>query len=374
MSGRPDIPYVNLAAQYGPIQEEVFDAVRRVLEHGQFILGPEVTELEDRLATMLDVDHVIAVGSGTDAISLALLAHGVGAGDEVVTVSHSFVATATAIVHSGATPVFVDICDETMTMDPACIEPVLTSRTKAVLPVHLNGHPCDLSGISALCDAKDLILIEDCAQAIGARSRGRPVGSTHTGCFSLHPLKILSAAGDGGFITTCSGELAGRLRRSRNHGLVDRDHCDSVGYNSRLDTIQAAIVLAKLRHLDGVFATRQAHAEAFRDNLGTLLRMPPVEQPGERSVWSAFVVRHPQRDALLERLHAVGVDAKVHYPVPIHLQPAFRGCRSSSLDVTDRVVREILSLPISMEMTSDMRDESIARIVTCVEELEHDLP
>lgn len=371
---RQRIPYVDLAAQYGPIEEDIVAAVRRVLAHGQLILGPEVEELEGRLATTLEVDHVIAVGSGTDAISLALRAHGIGAGDEVVTVSHSFIATATAIVHAGATPVFVDICDETMTMDPRKIDSALTSRTKAVLPVHLNGHPSDLEAISAVCEENGLVLIEDCAQAIGARSRGRSVGGNHMGCFSLHPLKTLSAAGDGGFITTCSQELAARLQKLRNHGLVDRDHCDIVGYNSRLDTLQAAIVLAKLPHLDDMIAIRRAHARAFRDRLAEHLRMPPIERPDERSVYSAFVVRHPRRAALIDKLHDVGVDAKVHYPVPIHRQRPFQGCASSTLDVTERVVSEIISLPVSTEMTADMRDEAIAKTLHCLEELDHDLP
>ena len=339
------LPYVDLAALHAPLREELLAAVGRVLDHGRFILGPEVAELERRLAERLDVPAVVGVGNGTDALVLALEIRGIGPGDEVITVSHSFVATGSAIRLVGARPVFVDLDEETMLMDPARLAGALTPRTRAVMPVHLNGQPCDLGPIAAFCREHGLALIEDCAQAFGARHDGEPVGRIDLGCFSLHPLKVLPGYGDGGFVACADPADADALRRRRNLGLIDRDHCGTVSGNSRLDTIQAAMLLVALDRFDDWVDRRRAHAALYRERLAGVVRLPPEEGPGERITYSAFVVRHPRRDALAARLREHGVDAKAHYPLAIHQQPAFADAEPPPLPVTERVVREILSLP-----------------------------
>ncbi len=364
------IPYINLPLQHRDLEPELLDAVRRVLRHGQFILGPEVSELESRLASFMDVGHVIGVNSGTDALVLAMRAHGIGAGDEVVTVSHSFVANASAICMAGAVPVFADIDPETMLMDPACLQELLTPRTMAVLPVHLNGYPCDMKRITAFCEQHELILIEDCAQAIGALCAGRHVGTFGTGCFSLHPLKILSACGDAGFIATSDRALADSLRRLRNIGLRDRDHCDHISGNTRLDTLQAALLLVKMRYMERWISAREAHADAYRQALRGKVTLPPEHGP-HRPVYSAFAIRHPRRDALVEKLQARGVDAKVHYPLAIHQQKAFAQFHEGSLPVTESTVNQIISLPVTPELSVEGREHVIASLHAALAEVDH---
>ena len=343
------VPYVDLAKQHAVVKRSILDAIAGVLDHGQFILGPEVGAFESAIAGKLQVRHAVGVASGTDAIVLALKALGIGPGDEVITVSHSFVATATAVCLAGARPVFVDVEDESMLLDPACLASAVGPRSRAVLAVHLNGFPCDMEPIESFCREHGLALVEDCAQALGALWRGRPVGSFGLGCFSLHPLKTLSGCGDGGFVTTGDEEVAARLRQLRNLGLRDRDHCDSIAGNSRLDTLQAAILLAKLPHLDEWIAARRARAQRYREALAGRFRLPQPEQESF-ATYAAFVVRHPRRDLLRERLAARGIDARVHYPVAIHQQPAFSSIPRPALPVTERIVGEILSLPVSAEL------------------------
>lgn len=363
------VPYVDLAALHAPIRDRLLAAVARVLDHGQFILGPEVGELEGRLAELLGIRHVVGVNSGTDAILLALRLRGVGSGDEVLTVSHSFMATAAAIRLAGATPVFVDILDDTMLMDPEALERAVTPRCRAVIPVHLNGAPCDLTAIEEICRMRGLDLIEDCAQAFGAQHRGKPVGTMGIGCFSLHPLKTLSACGDGGFIAIDDDQEAARLRESRNLGLMNRDHCREVSVNSRLDSIQAAILLTKLEVVDEWIASRRRHAAAYLEAFADLdIRLPPPDGT-DRSVATAFVVRHPRRDELRKRLHARGIESKIHYPLAIHQQEAFAGERPSSLPVTERVVGEILSLPCGPQLSVAERDHVISGLRDVLEEL-----
>lgn len=362
------IPYIDLPAQHRPIEDELVAALRRVLAHGQFILGPEVAELERRLAERLGVAHVITVGNGTDALVLALRLRGIGPGDEVVVPSHSFVATASAVCLVGATPVFADVDGSSMLMTAATIEAAFTSRVKAVIPVHLNGFACELDSIAQLCERRGVALIEDCAQAIGARYRGRSVGAHEIGCFSLHPLKVLSALGDGGFITVASGADAARLRLMRNIGLRDRDHCELVSGNSRLDTVQAAFLLVKLDHLDTWIAARRAHAAAYTAALADYVQLPPSARHIE-PVWSAFVIRHPRRDALAARLREWGVDVKSHYPLAIHQQAAFAGQNRAPLPMTERVVSEILSLPVTPELNAEDRTRVIDAVIAAVKEL-----
>ena len=362
------IPYVDLAKQHAALKREILDAVAAVLEHGRFILGPEVEAFERAMAARLGVVHAVGVASGTDALVLTLKALGIGPGHEVITVSHSFVATASAIRLAGAQPVFVDVDDNSMLLDPARLPLALTPRSRAVLAVHLNGFPCAMDRIEAFCLEHGLALIEDCAQALGVHWRGRAVGSFGVGCFSLHPLKPLSACGDGGFVTTRDDELAERLRQLRNLGLRDRDHCDLVAGNTRLDTLQAAILLAKLPHLDDWLAARRARARRYREALEGWVRLPPPE--GEHvATYSAFVVRHPRRDALRERLIARGIDAKVHYPLAIHQQAAFAGTGPWDLPVTERVVSEILSLPVSAELDAADQERVIEAVQAALREV-----
>ena len=360
MSGPPRVPYVDLRAQNRATEDAILEGFRRVLRHGQYILGPEVSEFEERMARRLGAGRVLGVGNGTDALVLALRLWDIGPGDEVITVSHSFVATASAIALVGATPVFVDVDEHTLTMDPSLADAAVTDRTRAVLPVHLAGRPADLDALTALCDARGLALIEDCAQAIGATWRGRSVGTFGVGCFSLHPLKALSALGDGGFLTLPDAEVGARASLLRNLGLSSRDHVAAVAGNSRLDSLQAAALLVKLDRLDAMLARRREHAAAYDLELPAALRRPAGDDERARWAPSAYVVRHPARERLCEGLQSRGVDAKIHYPVAIHQQPPFAGFVRAPLPVTERAVSEILSLPSSSDLSVADRDRVIA--------------
>jgi dTDP-3-amino-3,4,6-trideoxy-alpha-D-glucose transaminase len=356
------VPYVDLPGQHAPLEEEILEAVRRVLRHGGFILGPEVETLEEMLAERLGVARVVGVASGTDALTLALRLRGIGEGDEVLVPSHSFLASAHAVRLVGAEPVFVDIESRRMLMDPARLEAALTPATRAVMPVHLGGHPCDMDAITTFTRAHGLELVEDCAQAIGTRWRGRSVGDFGLGCFSLHPLKTLSAAGDAGFITVHDEDEDRRLRLMRNFGLLDRDHTAFVTDHSRLDTLQAAILLVKLRRLDGYLAARKAHAAAYSGALAGAYRVIPVPEEAEPS-WSTYVVRHPERDRILEALRERGFDVKVHYPVPIHRQEPYLDEERWTLPETNQGVAEMMSLPVTPELADHDREALIAALL-----------
>lgn len=358
------VPYVDLAAQAAPLREALLAAAGRVFAHGKYILGPEVEELEGRLAAKLGVRHVVGVNSGTDALLLGLRLCGIGSGDEVLTVSHSFFATATAVRLLGARPVFVDVDPETMLLDPDRLDGATTPRTRAVMPVHLNGYPCDMDRIAEFCERRGLALIEDCAQSFGARFAGRATGAFGIGCFSLHPLKVLSACGDAGFVTVDSDAAAERLRHLRNIGLRDRDHCSEVSGNSRLDTLQAALLLVKLDQFDSWVAARRAHVEAYRTALTGRFTLPPEEDERHEAIWSAFVIRHPERDRLREALAVAGIECKVHYPIPIHRQEAFADLAPfPPLPQTDRVVATMLSLPVTPELSAADRSRVVDALV-----------
>lgn len=326
-----------------------------------FVMGPEVEELEEKLAEYLGVRHVVSCGSGTDALVLALALRGIGSGDEVITAAHSFIATANAIRLVGATPVFVDLDEATMCMNVQAAEEAISERTRAIIPVHLNGFPMDTQRLEALCRERGLSLIEDCAQAFGCRRESRGVGSADLGCFSFHPLKIFSALGDGGCVSTASEDDATRLRRLRNHGLVDRDHSAEAGFNSRLDSLQAGFLLAKLDLVDDYIAARAENARRYREALSGWVELPP-EDPASRSSYSAFVIRTPERDALREALGAAGIECKVHYPLAMHQQAAFAD-RSQELPVTERIVKQILSLPISAELAPSEQEAVVEAII-----------
>lgn len=366
--GTRSVPYVDLAKQHAALRGDILRAVERVLAHGQFILGPEVEEFEQAIAARLGSPYAIGVASGTDALVLALRALGIGPGDEVLTPSHGFVATALAIRTVGAIPVFVEVDPVSMLLDPESLERALGPRSRVVLPVHLNGFPCAMEEVTRFCQEHDLELVEDCAQALGARHRGRSVGSFGIGCFSLHPLKPLAACGDGGILTTDDPELARRLRLLRNLGLRDRDHCELVTCNHRLDTLQAAILLAKLPHLDAWLAARRKRAHRYREALGGRVQLPPEERDSF-ATYTAFVIRHAKRDRLRSMLAERGVEAKIHYPVAIHQQPAFMDLRRQELPITQRIVNEILSLPVSPELDLDDQEWVIAALLEALEDL-----
>jgi len=354
------IQFNNLRASDPSLAQEVREAALRVLDRGWYVLGPEVEAFEAALAAYHGIEHAVGVASGTDAIELALRAAGVGAGDEVITVSHTAVATVCAIERAGAKPVLVDVDPVSYTMDPASAAAAVGPRTKAIVPVHLYGHPADMPSLVALAERHHLLLIEDGAQAHGARLGGRLVGTFgHLGAFSFYPTKNLGACGDGGAIVTASAQLAARLRRLRTYGQVTRDRHVERGVNSRLDEIQAAILSVKLKHLDEHNEVRRALAARY-DRL-----LEPVERPRVRGggvevnhVYHLYVIRCRDRDALQAGLRSRGVETLVHYPVPVHLQEAYAdlGYRRGDLPVTERVVEEILSLPMYVGLSVDEVD------------------
>jgi dTDP-4-amino-4,6-dideoxygalactose transaminase len=342
-------------AQYLSSKVEIDAAIARVLERGRYILGEEVSAFEAEFASYVGVAHGVGVGSGTDAIQLALRGLGIGPGDEVVTVSHTAVATAAAIEMIGATPVFVDIDPVTYTMDASRLAAAVTSRTKAIVPVHLYGHPADLDGIAAI--AKQIPIIEDCAQAHGASIGSRRVGSIgRAACFSFYPTKNLGAIGDGGMVVTNDAALASRIRELREYGWRARYVSAIAGVNSRLDELQAAILRVKLRTLDAANDARRVRAVRYTQLLGGTPFVLPIERPGARHVYHLYVARVANRESLLRIAGDRGVGLAVHYPVPIHLQPAYADRFAIVLPETERAAREVVSLPIYPELPVEQVD------------------
>lgn len=357
------VPFVALGLQQQPIKAEILAAVEGVLDHGLFILGPEHEEFERRFAALCEVPHALGVSDGTHALMLALRALGVGPGDEVITAPNSFLASAAAIALVGARPVFADVGDD-LNLDPDAVAAAVTPRTRALMPVHLTGRPADMGRLGALAARHGLAVVEDAAQAVGARWQGRPVGGFGAaGGFSLHPLKNLAACGDGGVVTTRDPELAAALRAARNHGLRSRDDCGAWSYNARLDTLQAAILNVKLGHLERWTRARRAIAARYREALRDVVRVPE-ERPEEWAVYQTFVVRAERRDALQRHLAERGIDTKVHYPTPLHLQPAAAGLgyRRGDFPAAERLAGEILSLPIYPELTEDQQAAVVAGV------------
>ncbi len=351
-----DIPYVNLAAPHRLLKQPLLEAVAAVLERGDFILGEAVNELEEVFAKLCGAKHAIAVSSGTDALILALRALKIGCGDEVITAPNSFVATATAIVLVGGKPVFVDVGPD-RNLDPSRIEEAITARTRAIMPVHLGGHAAEMAEIRRIAAKHGLAVIDDCAQAVGSVYQGRPVGSlADVSCFSLHPLKNLSACGDAGMLTTDDGAVAERLRLLRNLGLRTRDECVEWSANHRLDTLQAALLLVKLPHFPGWLAQRRENCQRYRE---LLAGVPGLELPWEREgdvvAYHTFVVQTDRRDALREHLTSRGIKTAIHYPKPIHLQPvaAALGHGPGSFPVTERQANRILTLPSFPELPQE---------------------
>lgn len=359
------VPFVDLQTQYQAIRTEVLEAVDKVFTQSAFILGDEVTQFEQEFATFAGTRESVGVATGCDALLWALKACGVGPGDEVITAANSFIATALAITASGARPVFVDCRPDSYEIDPAAVAAAVTPSTKALVPVHLYGQSADMEPLLSLAHQKGLQIIEDAAQAHGATYRGRPCGSLgQAGCFSFYPGKNLGAYGDGGAVTTDDPHLAQQVRMLRNYGQSKKYHHELAGWNSRLDTVQAAILRIKLRSLARWNEQRRAWAAAYRERLAGLPLVLPVEMPGNLHVYHLFVVQVDERERLMDFLSARGVGCGIHYPVPIHLQAAYRelGYRAGSMPVTERLAPRLVSLPMFPEMTLDQVDYTCACI------------
>jgi dTDP-4-amino-4,6-dideoxygalactose transaminase len=350
----------NPAAQFHSYQTEIEQAIHRVLEGGRYILGPELGALEQEFAAYIGTGHAIGVANGTDALELALRALDIGPGDEVITVSHTAVATVAAIEAAGAVPVLVDVDPHFYTLDPEQLAEVLTPRTRAVIAVHLYGQSADLDAIGAFCQEHNLALIEDVSQAHGAKWKGKRLGSIgRIGCFSCYPTKNLGAIGDAGLVTTNDEKLAHKVRMLREYGWRERYVSDLVGRNSRLDELQAAILRIKLRHLDVDNRRRQQLAAHYTKLLvGQPLHLPAVRENAEH-VFHLYVVRTDNRQRLMDHLKAHDIHAGIHYPMPVHLQPAYKGRirTARSMDVTERLAKEVLSLPMYPELSLAVADK-----------------
>jgi dTDP-4-amino-4,6-dideoxygalactose transaminase len=348
------IPIFDLTRQYAALAPEVDAAIAGVLRRGRFILGAEVAAFEREFATYCGATHAVGVGSGTEALHLALAAAGVGPGDEVITVAHTAVATVAAVELAGARPVLVDVDPARYTLDPAHLTAAITPRTKAVIPVHLYGCPADLAPILEIAQAYRLYVIEDCAQAHGAQYRGRPVGSWgDCAAFSFYPTKNLGAYGDGGAVVTANAALAERMRLLREYGWAERYVSHIKGWNSRLDELQAAVLRVKLDYLDAWNAQRRALAAGYAEQLSGVAAVQLPGAPAESDpVYHLYVVRVPRREALQQFLQERGIGTAIHYPVPVHRQPAY-GRLGYSLPVTERLAGEILSLPLFPELRAD---------------------
>lgn len=347
------VKFLDLQVQYQNIKSEIDAAVLGVLSSSQYILGPQVNEFEDEFARAHGVAFGVAVNSGTSALHLALLASGVGAGDEVITVAMTFTATAAAISYTGATPVFVDVDPDSYTMDPAKVEPKITSRTKAIMPVHLYGQSANLDPIMTLARRHGLKVIEDAAQAHLAKYKDRSVGGIGDAAgFSFYPGKNLGAYGEGGLVLTNDATLAQRIRLLRDWGQQKKYHHEMLAYNYRMDGIQGAILRVKLHYLDQWTESRRRTAALYQRELEKLGLQCAKELPGRRHVFHIFSVFHPQRDRLQQELDAKGIQTGKHYPVPVHLQKAYQGLGycEGSLPVTERLAREQLSLPLYPEI------------------------
>jgi dTDP-4-amino-4,6-dideoxygalactose transaminase len=358
------IPFVDLTREDACIGMVLDKAVRRVRNRGSFILGEEVKAFEAEFARYVGVEYAVAVNSGSDALFIALRGLGIKPGDEVITVSHTFISTVDAIVRNGATPVFVDIDPTTYCMDPDALGNSITQRTRAVIPVHLYGHPVDLNPIREIAADHQMAVVEDACQAHGSRYHGRHVGSlSDAGCFSFYPTKNLGSWGDGGCVMTNDPLLADRFRMIRNYGQKDKYEHQCVGINSRLDELQAAILREKLKLLDLWNDRRRAAAKAYQDALEYTQLILPVEETFARHVYHLYVVRSSQRDRLAATLAGHGIQTGIHYPIPVHRQYAYRKHGSITLPVTERVVDEILSLPMHPWIT-EAEIEEITRMVT----------
>jgi len=359
------IPLVDLKSQYRAIKPEIDAAMQRVVDNTSFVLGEEVKRFEANFAAFCEVKHAVGLDSGSAALHLALVAAGIKAGDEVILPSHTFIATAAAVSHVGARPVFVDIEPDTFNMDPDRVAKAVTSRTTAILPVHLYGQPATMGPLVEIAERHNLKIIEDAAQAHGAAYWGKKVGNFGVcGIFSFYPGKNLGAYGDAGMLVTNDDALAETARLLRNHGRRDKYEHLMVGYNYRLDALQAAILDVKLRHLADWNRARQEKAAIYDRLLAGLPVERPAIRPDRTHVFHLYVIRVARRDELSRFLKGRGIESIVHYPIPLHLQPAYKhlGYRRGDLPVTERTVDEILSLPMYPELTEAQQEEIVGAI------------
>jgi dTDP-4-amino-4,6-dideoxygalactose transaminase len=371
VAARMMIPILDLKAQYESIKDEIDAAIAEVLESTQFILGPAVRELEQRVATYCGCEYGVGVASGTDALRLTLMALGTGPGpfgtaqdkDEVITTPFTFIATANTISHCGARPVFVDIDPRTYNIDPPAIKVAITERTKAIVPVHLYGQPADMNPIMELAGAHGLYVIEDTAQAIGARYKGQRVGSIgHVGCLSFYPTKNLGAYGDGGMVVTNDAALAEKVDILRRQGGKKKYHAEVLGFNSRLDTVQAAILGVKFKYLDEWNEARRQVAQRYNELLTGLPVTTPYESPDVYHVYHQYTIQAEQRDDLAAYLKERGIGTMIYYPVPLHIQRLYAslGYGEGSLPESEAASREVLSLPMYPELT-EAQQVAVAR-------------
>jgi len=367
----PAVPLLALERQYDVLRGEIRAAIDRVCDSGRFVLGPDVSSLEQELAEALGVPHAISCASGSDALLLALMALGIGMGDEVVLPSYTFFATASAVTRLGAVPIFADIDPTTYLVDPDDVKRKLSRRCRAIVPVHLFGRTADMDALGPIAEAAGVPVVEDAAQSILSTWRGRCSGGLgDIGCFSFYPTKNLGGAGDGGFVTTTRDDLAKTLKLLRVHGMEPRYYHDLIGINSRLDSIQAAVLRVKLPHLDAWTTSRQENAARYSElfashGLAEHVNVPS-DEPRGRHVWNQYVIRvaDGQRDALRKHLAACGVGTEIYYPVPLHLQACFAhlGWRKGDLPRTEQAAEETLALPIFPELRADEQYTVVARI------------
>jgi dTDP-4-amino-4,6-dideoxygalactose transaminase len=359
------VPYLDLKAQYQSIKPEIDAAIARVLDSCQFVLGAEVAGFEQEFAAYSGTAECIALNSGTSALHLALLAAGVGPGDEVITVPFTFVASVAAVTYTGARPVLVDIDPRSFTLDPSTIEAAITPRTKAILPVHLYGQPADMDPIMEIARRHGLVVIEDAAQAHGAKYKGRPVGSIgDMACFSFYPGKNLGAYGEGGAVTTSNPEYAHTVRMLRDWGQDRKYHHVLRGFNYRMEGFQGAILRVKLRHLERWTEARRAVVQQYNDLLADSGVETPAEMPWARHVYHVYTLRSDDRDGLQAALQADGIQTGIHYPVPVHLQPAYAdlGYGRGAFPGSEAAAEQVLSLPLYPELSS----QAIAEVAGAV--------
>ena len=355
-SGRKNVPFVDLSAQLHDVYNDIDNALTEVIQSSAFILGPKVAQFESEFAAFCDAKHCVGVSSGTAALHLALLALGIGDGDEVITVPNTFAATCEAICYTGARPVFVDVDERTFNIDVSRIETAITPRTRAIIPVHLCGQPADMDPILHIAGKHNLWVVEDACQAHGARYKGRRVGAIgHVGCFSFYPGKNLGAYGDGGAVVTNDEDIASKVRMLRDHGTTDKYHHAVVGYNCRLSSMQAAVLSAKLKRLDKNNEMRRQKARLYSELLAELDVIAPFEPEYSEGVYHLYVIRAKKRDELREHLASHGVSTGLHYPVPLHLQRAFAhlGYKEGDFPVAEMLANEILSLPMFPELEAE---------------------
>lgn len=366
------VPFLDLKAHHAPLMEEFVQAFRQVVETNAFAGGPFVAKFETEFAAFCGTPYAIAVGNGTDALWLSLLALGVGAGDEVITAPNSFMATAEAITYCGAKPVFVDVSESTYTMDPALLERAITPRTKAIIPVHLFGQVANMAPILEIARRRGIPVVEDACQAHGAKGGGRVAGSIgQTGCFSFYPGKNLGAFGEAGAIVTSDADLKARIMTLRDHGQAKRYYHSMVGWNARMDGIQGAVLSIKLRGLAAANEARRAHATLYSQLLaGTPGIILPQTAEGNEHVFHIYAVRVKNRDQVLQAMAQRGVNCAIHYPVPIHLQEAyaFLGLKSGSYPVAERCAGEFLSLPMFPELSEAQIRKVVCELKACVAE------